>query len=111
MPRQKKDSVPICYRIERSVYERLQAYAEDKGQTMTMAVERLLTKALDAEEKKEDNLKRIWCPNRMPDFFRTFCLLGGNPTQKLEEVAHPKSGLKTEIPQKSWKESLSRNKA
>ena len=32
MPRQKKDSVPICYRIERSVYERLQAYAEDKGQ-------------------------------------------------------------------------------
>ena len=36
-------------------YERLQAYAEDKGQTMTMAVERLLTKALDAEEKKEDN--------------------------------------------------------
>lgn len=54
MPRQKKDSVPICYRIEKSVYERLQAYAEDKGQTMTMAVERLLTKALDAEEKKED---------------------------------------------------------
>ena len=37
MPRQKKDSVPICYRIERSVYERL------------------LTKALDAKEKKEDN--------------------------------------------------------
>lgn len=49
-----KDSVPICYRIEKSVYERLQAYAEDKGQTMTMAVERLLTKALDAEEKKDE---------------------------------------------------------
>ena len=55
MPRPKKDSVPIGYRIERSGYERLQAYAEDTGQTMTMAVERLLTKALDAEEKKEDN--------------------------------------------------------
>ena len=54
MPRQKKDSVPICYRIEKSVDERLQAYAEDKGQTMTMAVERLLTKALDAEEKKDE---------------------------------------------------------
>ena len=54
MPRQKKDSVPICYSIEKSVYERLQAYAEYKGQTMTMAVERLLTKALDAEEKKDE---------------------------------------------------------
>ena len=59
MPRQKKDSVPICYRTEKSVYERLQAYAEDKGQTMTMAVERLLTKALDAEEKKEDAKKLV----------------------------------------------------
>lgn len=59
MPRQKKNSVPICYRIEKSVYERLQAYAEDKGQTMTMAVERLLTKALDAEEKKEDAKKLV----------------------------------------------------
>lgn len=59
MPRQKKDSVPICYRIEKNVYERLQAYAEDKGQTMTMAVERLLTKALDAEEKKEDAKKLV----------------------------------------------------
>ena len=59
MPRQKKDSVPISYRIEKSVYERLQAYAEDKGQTMTMAVERLLTKALDAEEKKEDAKKLV----------------------------------------------------
>ena len=59
MPRQKKDSVPICYRIEKSVHERLQAYAEDKGQTMTMAVERLLTKALDAEEKKEDAKKLV----------------------------------------------------
>ena len=29
--------------------------------------------------------------------------------QKLEEVAHPKLGVKTEIPQKSWKESLGRN--
>ena len=33
----------------------VEEYAEEKGQTLTMAIERLLTKALDAEEKKEEN--------------------------------------------------------
>lgn len=63
MSRQKKDSIPICYRIEKSVYERLQAYAEDKGQTMTMAVERLLTKALDADlmpRRRKKKLKNLF---------------------------------------------------
>ena len=76
-----------------------------------MAVERLLTKALDAEERKEDNEKKNLASEQDARFFRAFCLLVGNPTQKLEEVAHSKSGLKTEILQKSWKESLSRNGA
>lgn len=57
-------------------------------------------------------LERSWCPIgcQLP-FLYTIRLLGGNPTQKLEEVAHPKSGLKTEIPQKSWEKSLGRNRA
>ena len=57
-------------------------------------------------------LERSWCPIgcQLP-FLYTIRLLGGNPTQKLEEVAHPKSRVKTEIPQKSWKESLGRNEA
>ena len=55
MPRAKKDGQHLnCY-IDRTLRERLDAYAEEKGQTLTMAIERLLTKALDAEEKKEDN--------------------------------------------------------
>lgn len=58
MPRAKKDGQHLnCY-IDRVLRERLEDYAEEKGQTLTMAVERLLTKALDAEEKKEDNLKK-----------------------------------------------------
>ena len=102
MPRAKKDGQHLnCY-IDRVLRERLEDYAEEKGQTLTMAVERLLTKALDAEEKKEASKQDA-------RFFRTFCSLGGKPTQKLEEVAHPKLGVKTEIPQKSWKESLGRN--
>lgn len=55
MPRAKKDGQHLnCY-IDHVLRERLEDYAEEKGQTLTMAVERLLTKALDAEEKKEDN--------------------------------------------------------
>lgn len=55
MARPKKDGKHINYYIERLIYERLQAYAEDKGQTMTTAIERLLTKALDDEEKRNSN--------------------------------------------------------
>ena len=51
MPRAKKDGQHLnCY-IDRTLRERLDAYAEEKGQTLTMAIERLLTKALDNEKK------------------------------------------------------------
>ncbi len=42
MPRAKKDGQHInCY-IDRTLYERLKAYADEKGQTMTTALERIL---------------------------------------------------------------------
>ena len=42
MPRAKKDGQHInCY-IDRALCERLKAYADDKGQTITMALERIL---------------------------------------------------------------------
>lgn len=47
MAREKKDGYRINYLIEKSVYNRLKEYATDRGQTMTMAIERLLSKALD----------------------------------------------------------------
>ena len=69
MPRAKKDGQHLnCY-IDRTLRERLDAYAEEKGQTLTMAIERLLTKALDAEEKKEKTEKRSWCPHWIPASF------------------------------------------
>ena len=50
MPRPKKDGKYInCY-IERELYEKLSAYAADKGQTMTTAIARILKKHLDEEE-------------------------------------------------------------
>lgn len=47
MPRPKKDGRFINYFIDRTIYDRLKAYAEDKGQSMTTAIERILTAHLD----------------------------------------------------------------
>lgn len=53
MSKQKKDYVVLNIKIERSIYERLTNYAEEKGQTKTKAVERLLSNAMDQEEGKK----------------------------------------------------------
>lgn len=44
MPRAKKDGHYINYYIARDVYDTLQAYAAEKGQTTTTAIERILRK-------------------------------------------------------------------
>ena len=49
MPRAKKDGQHInCY-IDRTLCERLKAYADEKGQTMTMALERILKQYFESE--------------------------------------------------------------
>ena len=53
MPRAKKDGRHINYYIDRTIYERVEQHANEKGQTMTTAIERLLEKALDAEVKSK----------------------------------------------------------
>ena len=42
LPRKKKDGRHINYYIDRMIYERLEEYADEKGQTMTMALEQIL---------------------------------------------------------------------
>jgi hypothetical protein len=42
VPRAKKDGVNINYFIRRDIKEKLDAYCEEKGQTATMAIERIL---------------------------------------------------------------------
>ena len=51
MPRPKKDGRFINYFIDRTIYDRLKAYAEDKGQSMTTALERILSAYLDQYEQ------------------------------------------------------------
>ena len=52
MPRQKKDGRHINYYIDRKVFEELEAYAQEKGQTMTTALERILSQFLSSAGKK-----------------------------------------------------------
>ena len=47
MARAKKDGVNINYFIRRDVKEKLDAYCEEKGQTATLAIERILEGYLD----------------------------------------------------------------
>ncbi|MCI8312976.1 MAG: hypothetical protein HFI12_12345 [Lachnospiraceae bacterium] len=57
MARAKKDGRYVNYDIEREIYEKLEKYCEEVGQTKTVAIERILTKYLDnyfnvSEEKR-----------------------------------------------------------
>lgn len=56
MARAKKDGEKISFYVDRQVMEDLRAYAEEKGQTVTMAMERILRAFF--ETQKEDNTER-----------------------------------------------------
>lgn len=47
MPREKKDGRYINYYISRDVYEKLERYCDEMGQTKTIAIERILNSYLD----------------------------------------------------------------
>ena len=53
MPRKKKDGRHINYYIDRVIYERLEEYADKKGQTMTMALERILKDFFERTETEQ----------------------------------------------------------
>ena len=57
MPRKKKDGRHINYYIDRMIYERLEEYDDEKGQTMTKALERILKQFFDKtdEEKRKSD--------------------------------------------------------
>lgn len=53
MARIRKDGKYINYYIDRTLYERLKSYADDKGQTVTTALERILKQYFDNLDKTE----------------------------------------------------------
>ena len=55
MARPKKDGRHINYYIDRKIFEELESYAQEQGQTMTMALERILRQFF--EEQENSNCK------------------------------------------------------
>ena len=49
MAKPKKDGQFINFYLDRNLYNRLSCYAEEKGQTKTLAIERILKKHFDEQ--------------------------------------------------------------
>ena len=52
MPRPKKDGKNISFYMDAEIVDRLHEYAEEKGQTLTIAAERIIKEHLDKYQKK-----------------------------------------------------------
>lgn len=60
MSKQKKDGKSLNCVISRAVFEQLEKYCEEVGQTKTTAVERILKQFLNEHEtKKEENNREV----------------------------------------------------
>ncbi len=53
MPRPKKDGEKVSLYLDKSMMDRLRAYADEKGQTITTAMERIITAHLDNQDHKK----------------------------------------------------------
>lgn len=61
MARRKKDGRFINYYIDRLIFARLERYADEKGQPVTTALERILDEALPQYDQEES--RERYCPN------------------------------------------------
>lgn len=85
MPRKKKDGRFINYYIDRTIYERLERYAQEKGQQMTTAIERILQEHLDRYEKEAaaKGDRSMYCTNCNVVFQGRCCPVCGNQDVRL----------------------------
>ena len=56
MARAKKEGTYLNVKLRQDIYDRFCQYAEEKGQTKTTAIERILEKALNDEDRKEKDI-------------------------------------------------------
>lgn len=59
MPRPRKNNHPLSMRIDKNIYERLNQYCEDSGQTKTVAIERALVSYMDDYYHQQNELKKM----------------------------------------------------
>lgn len=57
MARPRKDNVPVSFRLERTVYEKLNQFCGDSGQAKTVAMERALEMYIDDYYAKQEIIK------------------------------------------------------
>lgn len=57
MARQKKDGRSVSFYLDRALMEKVEEHAKENGQTLTMAVERLVQKGLEDTEKETTSEK------------------------------------------------------
>ncbi|HAT4201067.1 TPA: CopG family transcriptional regulator [Clostridium perfringens] len=58
MARPKKPSHPITVRIEQNIFDRLNQFCNDSGQSKTVAIERALQMYMDDYDKKQTIIKK-----------------------------------------------------
>ena len=54
MPRPKKDGRYINYYIDRKIFEELENYAQEQGQTVTTAIENILSQFFEEQEEQTE---------------------------------------------------------
>lgn len=58
MPRPKKDARNLNIKLDREIFEKLERFCEESGQSKTVAVERFLNKALDEFFSRSEDERR-----------------------------------------------------
>lgn len=58
MPKEKKESVPVAVRMEKEIYDRLNAFCDAFGQSKTVAIERALAMYIDDYNVNQAIIKR-----------------------------------------------------
>ena len=56
MGRPRKDNVPVSFRLERTVFDKLNQFCKDSGQAKTVAIERALGMYIDDFYMKQELL-------------------------------------------------------
>lgn len=59
MAKKIKESHPISIRMEKDIFDRLQQFCEDSGQSKTVAIERAISMYIDDYDDKKRQLENL----------------------------------------------------
>ena len=58
MARPKKESQQVAIRMEKSIFDRLEQYCSDSGQSKTLAIERAVAACINDYDKKTEKMNK-----------------------------------------------------